>query len=377
MSTPVLTLGPEVLRQSGNHSPWEEALISFVREAGAVAGAGVTLTPTAAPAGKEFVRFISSDVTVTGLSFTMPAKNVSIEAEYRDLPEDPTPPKTDDEIDEAVIDDDKGSVAAGAGMLFFDEEGRLSLGSFDNTTVKFDNIALFKFGSVIGVDTTAGDVDATKIKFNPTPLAWGTEILYWGNAPGATNDTKNILPNVPGFVPADYNGGITDISTDIYNTTSNVRAGKGDPCRLIGYTADEIKNMSNTTLSTVLANAKYRMPTREDNYALVGSETQVNWSPDYTNHWIANDLNETNPAVAAFPLNITPGAEGSYNLVAAGYRNGNTGAETNQGAYGFYRTSTATSALYGYYLNFNSTSVYPTGNYTAAYGMTVRCLPVE
>jgi excisionase family DNA binding protein len=34
MSTPVLTLGPEVLQQSGEPSVWEGALIAFVREAG-------------------------------------------------------------------------------------------------------------------------------------------------------------------------------------------------------------------------------------------------------------------------------------------------------------------------------------------------------
>jgi excisionase family DNA binding protein len=34
MSTPVLTLGPEVLRHSGEQSPWEQALIKFLREAG-------------------------------------------------------------------------------------------------------------------------------------------------------------------------------------------------------------------------------------------------------------------------------------------------------------------------------------------------------
>jgi len=34
MSTSVLTLEPEVLLQSGEQSPWEGALIAFVREAG-------------------------------------------------------------------------------------------------------------------------------------------------------------------------------------------------------------------------------------------------------------------------------------------------------------------------------------------------------
>ena len=34
MSTPVLTLEPEVLLHSGKPSPWEEALIAFVHEAG-------------------------------------------------------------------------------------------------------------------------------------------------------------------------------------------------------------------------------------------------------------------------------------------------------------------------------------------------------
>ncbi len=34
MSTPVLTLGPEIVSQSGERSAWEKALIDFVRQAG-------------------------------------------------------------------------------------------------------------------------------------------------------------------------------------------------------------------------------------------------------------------------------------------------------------------------------------------------------
>ncbi len=196
---------------------------------------------------------------------------------------------------------------------------------------------------------------------------------YWSDAPGVTIETYNILPNVPGYVPADWNGGITDISDARYITASNVRAGKGDPCRLIGYTADEIRNMSNSTLVNVLANAKYRMPSKESNAALVGTAIDSTWaSLDKTDHWIANDANTTNPAVAAFPLDITPRTEGSYNLVAA---NDSTGAVVSQGERGSYWASNAITAMHGYSLNFTSTTVGPLSNFTAASALTVRCLP--
>ncbi len=245
-------------------------------------------------------------------------------------------------------------------MLFFNEEGRLSLGSFDNDVIKLANTAYFKFGSVIGANGLAGAFDgATMIAFNPSEKsvsAW-EDITY--------------------YAEADWNANIKDTSSDAYNTYSNIRQGKGDPCRLIGYTADEIKNMSNATLQTVLNNAKYRMPTLEDNNALVGLEKQVYWSPDYTDHHVVKSGNATDPDYAIFPLDIAPGAEGSYNLVAAGRRNDSTGAVTSQGAGGRYWASNAYTSTRGYYLHIAELYVFPANYGVAAFGYAVRCVPAE
>jgi len=78
---------------------------------------------------------------------------------------------------------------------------------------------------------------------------------------------------------------------DDYHNLTNVRAGKGDPCRLIGMTLTEIANFpdNNAMLAreTALANegiGGWRLPTDAENiaFAPAGSTTTVvmiqNWN---------------------------------------------------------------------------------------------------
>jgi uncharacterized protein (TIGR02145 family) len=60
-------------------------------------------------------------------------------------------------------------------------------------------------------------------------------------------------------------------------------------------------------------------------------------------------------------------------LPAAGNRNGTSGALYSRGNHGYYWSSTENSSD-AYYLNFNTSNVYPAFNYYRANGFSVRCI---
>ena len=91
------------------------------------------------------------------------------------------------------------------------------------------NLGLFfKFGSVVGINRNPGAFATNKIVFNPL------------SSPGLITN----YATVPLYTaPADE--AIRDISTNDYHNLANIRAGKGDPCRLIGMTLAEINSFPN------------------------------------------------------------------------------------------------------------------------------------
>lgn len=220
------------------------------------------------------------------------------------------------------------------------------------TTDPTDAGLFFKFGSVVGIYSgnhantmlpasgITDDFDSGDVAFNSTATA---AYSNWDAVPYA-------------------NGG------EIEHTLASVKAGKGDPCRLIGYTVQQIKDAT-----VVPDNKTWRLPTNAENQAFSGQTSNVNT----TVHWW--DLaGGTNPspfsgvAGGEFPSRGNGGA-GKF-LPAAGYRHPTTGTVTNQGSSGIYWSSTPYGGPDSYYLNFSGTLIQPGNRNHQSFGLSMRCV---
>ncbi len=179
------------------------------------------------------------DVDADGVAtatFQMPAENVTIGADFTAIP----PPLG-------------GNVAPY--ILYVDTDGTLVAGAWGNK-LSLANILYFKFGSVIGLVGGAKGHAYTSadIAFNPTnlPSTWS-----YATIPGYTGTSADLV-------------GTTDYyASDTYNTFANLQAGKGDPCRLVGKTAAEIKEM--TEQEFLAYNSGFRMMSTADAATLAGT----------------------------------------------------------------------------------------------------------
>ncbi len=187
-----------------------------------------------------------------------------------------------------------------------------------------------------------------------------------------------------------------------YHTLANVKAGRGDICRLVGMTAAEIALMQTDddlyAREAELATqgiGGWRLPTTWENYRFVGYDVADTYTPNTTEnrsnssdkYWVTNTTTpasspQTNAGVRRnggyFPTGTsTMWTANSYFLPAAGYRYSSNGSVYSQGAGGDYWSSTAYSSASGYYLGFSSTGVSPSGGIGYAYGFGVRCVRPE
>jgi hypothetical protein len=195
-------------------------------------------------------------------------------------------------------------------------------------TVTQNNILFTQFGSAVAFTATSnGDTwDAGDVKFNPT---------------GASYADYTAIPN--------WNGSSTEdgyISSAKYHTLENVKAGRGDICKLAGLTKANID-------TGVYDNGKFRLPTHAENIA-AGYDTFVG-----------------TPGTVGYGVQV--GENTNTFLPAAGYRS--ISGATNPVYYnGFYWSSRPDNAPYGYILCF-STSVNPSYINGAQHGFAVRCTP--
>jgi hypothetical protein len=261
-------------------------------------------------------------------------------------------------------------------VLYFGNDGKLSVANWDNSTVTMRNLAFFKFGSVIGFDNyypvdTKWPADGSAIHFNPTKLVHGTDITAY--APVNYNTaTSNALPYIPGYVKADYDANRRDISASDYATVANLKAGKGDPCKLIGYTGAQLAAMSDSELQAVLDNAAYRLPTRDENRLFTGID-----NTSYTAHWTAGDGSLANPGVAKLPAVATDVPVGIYTLPESGWYSGIGYAAPlfNQGLFWSSSLHEYEPTIYGSFMNVTSIVVHPTSGFQYSMGCAIRCVP--
>jgi hypothetical protein len=170
-----------------------------------------------------------------------------------------------------------------------------------------DRLALFKFGSVIGFNR-GGDFTLDCIKFNPSNLTVGSDITCYDDS-----GVDNTLPSIPGYSQFDYDNNILNVSDrTTYHTEANIRAGKGDPCRLAGI------DMTRLDESGYLANynSGWHLPSPEENQLFIGilpSDTynyyetssvyyQISPSSGWTSTTFNNGIFPANTARAEDPI---------------------------------------------------------------------------
>ena len=245
----------------------------------------------------------------------------------------------------------------------------------------------FKFGSVVGLNSKAGgtqdlamerimgtDINSSSvinnwIAFNPT----GTTFMAYGN----TNTTPG---NIPGWNYG-VDGAIINTFNDSYHNIANVKAGKGDPCRLIGMTVAQINAMgADADLYGLELSLKqsgvggWRMPTNLENQAITQGANHVSSTDFWTVIPHAGTILGDVPG-AIFPDKFT--GHISTFLPAAGYIN-NNGVIWNQGLNGYYWMSQPVgTGANAFYMTFTSGTLYTNSQETSVYSQSIRCIHNE
>jgi len=223
----------------------------------------------------------------------------------------------------------------------------------------------FKFGSVVGITSNgAFSIPGGSLAFNP--LATPSAITNYATVP---NFSIDIFPD------------ISNISLNNYHNLANVKAGRGDPCRLIGMTAKEIRDFtSDAQLYAREAELKaegiggWRLPDMLNNAYFVGSMLSI---PSSITWWEA--ITSPFSGIAGIELPERNHADGGIRkfLPAAGTLS-TVGALNSRGTEGRYWLNEALSSGLARSMSFR----YPespspnvsTGATNPNTGATVRCI---
>jgi hypothetical protein len=198
-------------------------------------------------------------------------------------------------------------------------------------------LAFFKFGSVIGFTNEDGWTSTNRdndIKFNPTSTA-----------------TYSTYANIPAYSDDDRTKSLT-VFDPAYHNATNIRAGKGDPCRLAGFDMTYFNSLSNNNKTAYLNSydSGWRLPTRPENRAFVGlaagdpdniwlmdhqPTTTNTWMPGYF-RWDGDDNNNGQVDTGEYGTGVfLKNPVGESHLPAAGIRN-QSGTSQYVGSYGNY-----------------------------------------
>ncbi|MDR2909866.1 MAG: putative Ig domain-containing protein [Bacteroidales bacterium] len=208
----------------------------------------------------------------------------------------------------------------------------------------------FKFGGVTGIYTGNGKVTmlpaaANGDTFTTADVAWSpVAVSSWTSIPYSTQTVN-----------------------DAYHTVANVKAGKGDPCRLVGLDLNKIKNTPAGSLTHAdIDNGEWRLPTVVELHTFTGQSANVN---GFSAHW--TNVNGANGSI--FPT-VAAGNMSSF-IPATGFRSSSVGTVTDQNIEDNYWSGTAHDADHGYYME--NASTYVRSYYLPVdvqYGLAVRCL---
>jgi hypothetical protein len=231
-------------------------------------------------------------------------------------------------------------------ILYFDAASNtMQLGAWGNqiTAANYQSKMLwFKFGGVVGFDLNDTAFSTDVIRFNP--MSTPASITNWAS--------------VPFYTTEDWDADRKDVSASTYHHKTNVLAGKGDPCKLVGLTIKQIQ-------AGTVDNGRFRLPTLKENQDFVGSpDNQTTGSAYYS--WTTGS-----PGVGTMYLGTAKG----FQLPTPGHYL-NDGTVDFKGSHGIYWSSTASSTvLRGYCLFVNSNYISSSYWELVGRGFSVRCVP--
>lgn len=202
----------------------------------------------------------------------------------------------------------------------------------------------------IYVDSNGGD---PKLMLTQSPTHYGALFQFGSVIAWYYGNTGNADYNPSTMGSSAWND---EWKSNAAHTLDNLRQGKGDPCRLVGYPVSEIKAKLNT--GNIPDNGIWRTPTNTENNAFATS---------YSN-WTTNEGGKGR----FFRTEFDKSGTGGYFLPAAGHHNyGSMYLHINISGHYWSNTSYEDS---GYSLYFDSDRVVPQSLSTQAIGCSVRCV---
>ncbi len=247
--------------------------------------------------------------------------------------------------------------------------GRLELSKFPDglSTPVSSRMVFTKFGGTVGF-----------IGKN----SWtGSSVLFDPTATGYADYTT--IPEYTGGAPASF--GEPRVSKDSYHNLENVLAGRGDICRLVGMTVDQILGFAGDD-ELYAAESGWRLPTDYENqFFVVGYSDSPNYSQSTseTGSTIGNFFNQSSPRNPNFDnpgIAFVPAIKGpSYNIAgmrlpALGARSGNGASWQTAGQEGYYWSSTPKSADNGAALKVGNGVIETSQSQPKNQGFAVRCV---
>jgi hypothetical protein len=164
-----------------------------------------------------------------------------------------------------------------ADILFIGEDNTLSVGKWKDGIINSQNILYFKFGGVVGFTAPISGTawHQSLIRFNPMSTNHNIT-AYDGNiSPGNPGN----INTVPCYQQNRHSPATTNVSDPAtYHTDSNLKYGWGDPCRLVGLKADEVRPMSGTVIAAYRSG--WRLPNNQDNINFVRASGPVVFDAD-------------------------------------------------------------------------------------------------
>jgi uncharacterized protein (TIGR02145 family) len=285
-------------------------------------------------------------------------------------------------------------------LLYVGTDGALNAGSWDEIVAQRmqERMPLFKFGGVVGSFLKGPNATAwvaANIGFNPS------------------NAAPTTYATIPSYVAADWTAGIRNVSSPEWHNAANIRAGKGDPCKLVGLNPATIKAMTDAQLNAY--DSGWRLPTVMENLSFAGgpadafpidemragefwkswkvgginynyidtnlvhpvTETTANENHkyDYIKYWVPPQGPGTNiaPPMYAVPMEDSYATALSQPMPGLGFYNGNTGVSTSFSYWSYWISSNPGNNAS--YYTFTIPRVWPVDS-NAIYGAAnpIRCV---